>query len=64
MFDEATLRKSPVLPYVRMVASLIEGRYVSGEELIRALRKNMRQRSIAGRRRREYVLDFLNQHPP
>jgi hypothetical protein len=47
-----------------MVASLIEGRTISREELIAALRKSMRQRSIDRRARREYVLRYLNAHPP
>jgi hypothetical protein len=64
VLDGQTLVNSPSLPYVRMVASLIEGRHISREELLAALRKTMRQRSIGIRRRREYVLDYLNQHPP
>ena len=64
VLDEASVVHSPVLPYVRMVASLIEGRRISLDELVETLRKTMRQRSMAGRTRREYVLHFLNQHPP
>jgi hypothetical protein len=64
LLDEATLRNSRVLPYVLMVASVIEGRTIHREELLAALRKTMRQRSIGRRSRREYVLRFLNQHPP
>jgi hypothetical protein len=64
LLDEPTLRNSRVLLYVLMVASVIEGRTIHRDELLAALRKTMRQRSIGGRSRREYVLRFLNQHPP
>jgi len=62
--DEPTLVNSRILPYVRMVASLLEGRTISREELLAALRKRMRQRSIGRAPRREYVLRYLHQHPP
>ena len=62
--DEATLVNSPMLPYVAMVASLIEGRTIRPEELLHALRKSLRQRSFDRLPRREYVLRFLDQHPP
>ena len=55
---------SPILPYVRMVASLIEGRDIGLGELVESLRKGMRQRSIALGTRIDYVLYFLNGHPP
>ena len=64
LLDEATLLNSPILPYVRMVASVIERGTIGRDELIAALRKRMRQRSIGRRPRREYVLWYLNQHPP
>lgn len=64
VLDEATLVSSRVLPYVLMVASIIEGRTIRRDELIAALRKRMRQRSIGSQARREYVLRYLNQHPP
>lgn len=62
--DEASVVNSPMLPYVRMVASLIEGRTIGTAELIDALRKRVRQHSMARRTRADYVLHFLNQHPP
>lgn len=62
--NEETLVNSPVLPYARMVASLIEVRQVSRDELVSVLRKRMRQHSIGHRPHREYVLWHLNQHPP
>ena len=64
LLDEATLLNSPILPYVRMVASVIERGTIGRDELIAALRKRMRQRSIGRRPRREYILCYLNQHPP
>ena len=62
--EESTLVNSRVLPYVRMVVSVLEGRTISREELIAALRTRIRQRSIGRLPRREYVLHYLNQHPP
>ena len=64
VLDESNLINSRILPYVEMVVSLIEGRTISREELIAALRKRMRQRSIGRRAHREYILRYLNQHPP
>ncbi len=64
VLDEPTLVNSRVLPYVRMVASVLERRTISREELLAALRNGMRQRSIVRSPRREYVLRYLNQHPP
>jgi hypothetical protein len=64
VLDEPTLVNSRILPYVVMVASIIERRTLLREELIAALRKRMRQHRIRRRPRREYVLCYLNQHPP
>lgn len=64
VLDEARVVRSPVLPYIRMVASLIEGRHIGLAELIRALRNAVRQHKLARRRRVDYVLQCLNQHPP
>ena len=64
LLDESTLRNSRVLPYVLMVASVLEGRTIRREEFLAALRNSVRQRSMLRRHRREYVLRFLNQHPP
>ncbi len=65
---DTTLATSSVLSYLAMAASFFERRIVSREELHAALRKRlrqgMRQRSIGHRARREYVLRYLNQHPP
>lgn len=62
--DEATLVTSRMLPYLAMVASVLEGRVISREELLQALLRSMRQRSFDRAPRREYVLRFLNRHPP
>lgn len=64
VLNEASLLKSRMLPYVRMVVSLIEGIEFSYQELVRLLRQAMRQHSIARRTRSEYVLRFLHEHPP
>jgi len=64
VLDEPTLVNSRVLPYVQMLASVLERRTISREELLAALRNGMRQRSIVRSPRREYVLRYLNQHPP
>jgi hypothetical protein len=62
--DEVTLVNSSMLPYLAMVASVIEGRSIDAEELLHVLRRSMRQRSFDRLPRREYILRFLNQHPP
>jgi hypothetical protein len=62
--DEATLANSPMLPYLAMVATVIEGRPVRRRELLGALQRSLRQRSFDRLPRREYVLCFLDQHPP
>jgi hypothetical protein len=64
LLDEPTLVKSRILPYALMVASVIERRRIRRDELIAALRRRMRRRSMGGQARREYVLRYLNQHPP
>jgi len=62
--DEITLANSSMLPYLAMVATVIEERVIGAEELLYVLRRRMRQRSFDRLPRREYVLSFLNQHPP
>ena len=62
--DEATLVNSPLLPYLAMVATVLEGRTISCRELLGILRRSMRQRSLDRLPRREYVLRFLDRHPP
>lgn len=55
---------SPVLCYLRMVISLIEGRRVSAAEILEMLARVLRQHSIARRRRIDYVLQYLNERAP
>ena len=50
--------------YIAMVASLIEGRPVSEEEIVRMLVRAMRQHSMARRRRIDYVVAQLHKHGP
>lgn len=64
VLNEATLRNSPMLPYVRMVVNLIEGTRFDCDEIVTLLVEAVRQRSMASRKRTEYLLDFLHQHPP
>ena len=64
VLDDSTLANSLVMPYVLMVASVIERRTISRDELIAALRKRVRQRSFDRWPRREYVLRYLHEHPP
>lgn len=62
--DESSVVNSPMLPYIRMLIRMIDGITLSCAEVIQWLREVLRQRSIAYRPRREYVLRFLHQHPP
>ncbi len=64
VLDESSLLNSRMLPYVRMVVSLIEGVELRCDEIVRLLRQAMRQHSIAYSRRVDYILGFLHQHPP
>jgi hypothetical protein len=64
VLDESSLASSPMLPYVRMVVSLIEGVELSCREVVHLLRQAMRQHRIGARRRIDYLLGFLHQHPP
>jgi hypothetical protein len=61
---EAPQFPAGVVSYVAMVASLIEGRPVSKEEIVRVLLRAMRQHSMARRRRIDYVVAQLNQRGP
>ena len=53
-----------MLAYARMLVRLIDRVTLSPREFLELLRESMRQRSIACRNRRDYVLAFLQQHPP
>lgn len=64
VLSETTLRTSPLLPYVGMIVSLLEGIHLGRHELLELLLQSLRQHSIAFRTRTDYVLRFLHQHPP
>jgi len=64
VLDEPALRTSPMLPYVRMIVNLIEGQKLGCAQFVSLLLEVWRQRRIGGRRRIDYVLGFLHQHPP
>ena len=64
VLDESSLASSPMLSYVRMIVGLIEGIELTCGEVLRLLRRSMRQRSIGVRRKIDYILGFLHQHPP
>jgi hypothetical protein len=64
LLDEVTLVNSAMWSYLAMVVSVIEGRTISSTHLLQVLRQSMRQRSFDRLARREYILRFLNQHPP
>jgi hypothetical protein len=50
--------------YVRMVTSLIEGRRVSMDEILKMLARAMRQHSMARGRRIDYVLRYWTKNAP
>lgn len=64
VLDESRVANSPLLPYLRMMVSLIEGMRLTCQELVRLLLQALRQRSFAFRSRIDYVLRFLHEHPP
>jgi hypothetical protein len=64
VLGESTVRTSPMLRYVGMIVSLLEGIHLRRHELLELLLQSLRQHSIAYRTRTDYVLRFLHQHPP
>jgi len=64
VLDEASVVNSPMLPYIRTLIWMIDGIRLSHMEVLQWLRQVQRQRSMAYRPRREYVLCFLHEHPP
>jgi hypothetical protein len=64
ILDESSVVNSPMLPYIRTLVWIIDRIRLSQVEVVAWLRKVQRQRSMAYRPRREYVLRFLHQHPP
>ena len=55
---------APMLSYLRMVISLIEGRRVSAAEILEMLARVLRQHSLMHRRRIDYILQYLNERAP
>ncbi len=53
-----------MLPYARLLVRLIDGTELSCAQLVELLLETMRQHSMSRRSRTDYVLRFLNQHPP
>ena len=56
--QQLPLPVNPVVGYIGMVVSLIEGRRVSQEEIVEMLARVLRQHSISRRRRMEYLLSY------
>jgi hypothetical protein len=53
-----------VLPYVRRVVSLIEGRRVSRTEILQMLEEVLRQHTHARRRSIDHTVAWLHENPP
>jgi hypothetical protein len=54
----------PMLEYLRMATSLIEGRAVSLGEVLGMLHQVVRQHSMVRTRRINQIVAWLNEHPP
>jgi hypothetical protein len=54
----------PIVAYVRLAASLIEGRRVGWAEVVEMLRRVVRQHRMARTRRIDQIVAQLNEHPP
>jgi len=55
---------APLVGYLCMLVSLIEGRKVTQDEVHEILRGAVRQHSLARERRIDYVLRTLGEKPP
>jgi hypothetical protein len=64
VLDESSLANSPILPYVRMVVSLIEGVRFTCREVLDLLRQALRQHRFGVGHRSDYLRGFLHPHPP
>jgi hypothetical protein len=53
-----------MLPYLRMVTSLLEGRPVSLAEVVAMLLRALRQHRMVRVRRIDQTLAWLHEHPP
>jgi len=61
---EPTPWPGPILRYVRMVTSLLEGRPVSLAEVLAMLLRGVRQHRMVRARRIDQTLAWLHEHPP
>ena len=64
VLDESSVAHSPMLPYVRMVVSLIAGVAFTCREVVHLLWRAMRQHRIGVDRGGDYLLGFRHQRPP
>ena len=64
VLDESSLSSSPMLPYVRMVVSLVEGVSFTCHEVLDLLLRAWRQHRIGACGKIDYLLVFPHQHPP
>ena len=53
-----------MVEHVRMVSSLIEGRWVSRKEILTMLAKVLRQHTMCRRRKIDQAVAWLKEHPP
>ena len=53
-----------LVEYVRMVASLIEGRRVSRDQVLRMLARKLRQHTLCRRRQIDQTVAWLQEEPP
>lgn len=53
-----------MMEHLRLVVGLIEGRPISRSQILRLLRKVLRQHRMARVRRIDQIIDHLNRHPP
>jgi hypothetical protein len=64
VLDESSLARSPMLPYVRMVVSLIEGVRFTCREVLDLLLQALRQHRIGARPGSDYLRGVVHPHPP
>lgn len=64
VLDESSLVNSPMLSYVRLIVSLIEGVEFSRREVLGLLRQALRQHRIGAGGGNDYLLSFRHLHPP
>ncbi len=61
---DAGERAGQIIEHVRMVASLIEGRRVSRDEILKMLARALRQPGLVRRKRIDYIVGHLNKASP